>query len=73
MSKNKLKIIDLPGTDLQLHIHTDESGDFITGGSIKTYGGERIATLDNFQLAIADLYARELKLNTKDVTIRKRE
>jgi hypothetical protein len=56
----KMKIIDLPGSSLQIHLHEG-------AGSIKPYGwqrGDPYRPLDAYESAMADHYASQLGLTS---------
>ncbi len=55
---------DLPESGAQFHFH--EIDGRITGGSIKSYNGERLISLDNYQIAMGDYYAKQLGLKPID-------
>ena len=61
----ELSGFDLPASGAQFHMHTE--GDQIIGGSIKSYDpSESVVSLDNVQIAMGDLYAKNLGLKPID-------
>lgn len=63
--EGELSGFDLPIMGAQFHMHTE--GGQIVGGSIKSYDpAEPIVNLDNVQIAMGDLYAKNLGLKPID-------
>lgn len=65
----KMKIIDLPASGVQLHIHTDQSGNRINRAHYIKHGeNKQFQQVDNYQAAMADYYAGQLGLKKIDTS-----
>lgn len=63
----KLKIIPLSESGVDVHIHTDSSGNYISGANLKKHGDDKnFIRLDNYQAAMGDYYAEKLNLKIKE-------
>lgn len=64
--KDSLRIIDLPNSNSQLHIHGDSSMTTLKNSRLYDYSRENYRTLNSYESAMADLYAHQLGLKTID-------
>lgn len=64
---SNLKIISLSKSRVDAHIHTDSSGDYISGANFKKHGEDKgFIKLNNYQAAMVELYAKNLHLRIKN-------
>jgi hypothetical protein len=56
---SRLAIYEVPGGAAQIHVHSDSSGNVVTGGTIKVKGDDQPAvTLNGYEAAMAELHAQ---------------
>lgn len=66
MQGDRLIIRDLPSSGVQLHLHTDQSGNYMNAAHLKTYAGEIVKTLTPYEAAMADALADSTGLRRID-------
>lgn len=67
MQGDRLIVRDLPNSGVQLHLHADQSGNYINRAHLKTYAGEIVKTLTPFEAAMADALADSTGLRRIDI------
>ncbi|PIN75732.1 hypothetical protein COV18_02700 [Candidatus Woesearchaeota archaeon CG10_big_fil_rev_8_21_14_0_10_37_12] len=67
--RRKLTLYDLNASGASVHIHSDKSGNAVSGGTVKAIGSDEILhKLNGYEAALVDYHAKQLGLQGKDRT-----